>query len=250
MGVLNVTPDSFSGDGFEGNPDEAARRAASCVGAGADVLDIGGESTRPGYQPVELEEEIRRVIPAIRGARSATDIPISVDTTKAEVAMRALEAGATIVNDVSGASSADMLDVVAEHGAGMVIVHHGKGWAGEDTVHSVARALHSSVERAVGRGIALHQIAVDPGLGFGKNWRENFQIIRRLSELRSIGLPILVGPSRKGMIGRVLGVAVDDRLEGGLALTVLCVANGADVVRVHDVQEMSRAARMVDTLSR
>lgn len=250
MGVLNVTPDSFSGDGFDGNPREAARRAELCERAGADVVDVGGESTRPGFRAVAVDEELRRVIPAIRGARRATDVPISIDTTKPEVARQALQAGATIVNDVSGATQVAMLDVIVSHGAGMVLVHQGKGNSGENVIRAVVRGLTDSVERAIARGVSRDRIVVDPGLGFGKTWRENFEIMRQLQELRSIGLPILVGPSRKAMIGRVLGVSVADRMEGTLALTVLCIANGADMVRVHDVREMSRAARMADALGR
>lgn len=250
MGVLNVTPDSFSGDGFAGDPAEAGERVVRCVQEGSDLIDIGGESTRPGYRPVSLEEELRRVIPAIRGARAATEVPISVDTTKPEVARRALDMGAKIVNDVSGASSDEMLQVVGERAAGLVLVHQGKGDPGDDVVAAVTRGLNAAVERAGHYGVPERHIVVDPGLGFGKTWRENFEILRRLRELRSLGLPILVGPSRKGMIGRVLGVGVRDRMEGTLALVTLSIANGADVVRVHDVQQMSRAARMADALIR
>jgi dihydropteroate synthase len=250
MGVLNVTPDSFSGDGFDGDPAEAERRVVECVQAGAGLIDIGGESTRPGYQPVALDDELNRVIPAIRSARAATDVPISVDTTKPEVARRALEMGANIVNDVSGAGQEEMLRLVAEQRAGLVLVHQGKGDPGEDVVTAVLRGLGAAVERAGRHGIPDQHIVVDPGLGFGKTWRENFEILRRLRELCSLSLPVLVGPSRKGMIGRVLGVGVKDRIEGSLALTSLAIANGADAVRVHDVQQMSRAARMTDALAR
>jgi dihydropteroate synthase len=250
MGVLNVTPDSFSGDGFVGDTGEAARRALACQAAGADVIDIGGESTRPGYSPVPEDEELARVIPAIEAAAAVVDVPISVDTTKVEVARRALEAGAGIVNDVSGEADDAMLRLVGERGAGLVLVHHGRGRPGEDVLAVVHRGLKRAIDRACRCGVDVESIVVDPGLGFGKTWRENFEIFRRLSELTSLRRPILVGPSRKGMIGKVLGGGVADRLEGTLALVTLSIAAGADMVRVHDVRAMTRAARMTDALSR
>ncbi len=250
MGVLNVTPDSFSGDGIIGDAEEVARRAGACRDAGSDVIDIGGESTRPGYSPVPLEEEMERVIPAIEAAAATVDVPVSVDTSKVEVARRALQAGASIVNDVSGASSDAMLRLVAARGAGLVLVHHGRGRPGEDVVGMVLEGLEREIDRACRAGVALDSIVVDPGLGFGKTWRENFEIFRRLPELKSLGRPILTGPSRKGMIGKVLGVGVTDRREGTLALVTLSIAGGADMVRVHDVREMARAARMTDALTR
>lgn len=250
MGVLNVTPDSFSGDGFRGNETEEARRAQACWSAGADVVDIGGESTRPGYTPVSIEEELTRVIPAVRAASAVVDAPISVDTTKVEVADQALRAGASIVNDVSGVCTDSMLRLVAEYAAGLVLVHHGRGRSGEDVLTVVKDGLQRAMERALGFGVAQDSIVVDPGLGFGKTWRENFEIFRRLRELKSLGAPILVGPSRKGMIGKVLGVGVADRVEGTLALVTLSITQGADMVRVHDVEAMLRASRMTDILVR
>ena len=249
MGVLNVTPDSFSGDGIYMRPEEAAERAAAMVEAGAEVLDLGGESTRPGYSPVDLDEEIVRVIPALRAIVRRVEVPISVDTTRAAVAEQALAEGASIINDVSGLSDPRMLHVVAEARASLVIVHHGGRQHGSLVPSVVAQLRHLVVE-AEASGVDPRAIAVDPGLGIGKGWRENFEIMRDLEALAVLGKSILVGPSRKGMIGRVLGVDVHDRLEGSIALLSLCVAKGADIVRVHDVQEMVRAARVMDALVR
>lgn len=248
MGVLNVTPDSFSGDGFTGEPHEAARRAERAALDGADILDIGGESTRPGYSPVDVAEELRRALPAVQAARRAVGIPISIDTTKVAVADAALEAGASIVNDVSGGADPDMTALVAERGASLVVVHHGRAHTLRDLVTAVISDLERMTNRAIDAGVPPSHLVVDPGLGFGKTWKENFEIMRRLPEVKSLGLPILVGPSRKGMIGKVLGVPVADRVEGTLALVALAVVGGADIVRVHDVREMSRAVRMIGVL--
>lgn len=217
---------------------------------GADVLDIGGESTRPGFRDVPAEDEIRRVVPAVEAVSAAVGVPVSIDTRKAIVARRALSAGAVIVNDVSGLSDPEMLGVVAESGALLVIVHGTSIPPGHDGVTCLRRDLASLAERAVDGGVPESRIMLDPGLGFGKRWTENFAILRRLSELKDLGFPIMVGPSRKGMIGKVLGVDVHDRLEGTIALVCIAVANGADMVRVHDVQENVRAARMMDALVR
>jgi dihydropteroate synthase len=248
MGVLNVTPDSFSGDGFTGEPREAARRAERAALDGADIIDIGGESTRPGYSPVDVAEELRRALPAVQAARQAVDIPISIDTTKVAVAEAALAAGASIVNDVSGGMDLDMTALVAEHGAALIVVHHGRADTSRDLVAAVISDLERMTNRAINAGVPPSRLVVDPGLGFGKTWKENFEIMRRFPEVKSLGLPVLVGPSRKGMIGKVLGVPVTDRVEGTLALVALAAVAGADIVRVHDVREMSRAVRMIGAL--
>lgn len=250
MGVVNVTPDSFSGDGIEEDLAEVMARARLCQTGGADVIDVGGESTRPGHVRVSLAEEMRRVIPAIEAVYSVVTVPISIDTTKAPVAREALRAGASIVNDVSGSADEETLHAVADSGAGLVLVHHGRGAPRDDVVTVVRDGLERQVERARAAGISRNSIVIDPGLGFGKTWRENFYILRRLQELRALELPIMVGPSRKGMIGKVLGVGVADRTEGTLALVSVAIAHGVDIVRVHDVKEMNRAARMMDRLIR
>lgn len=250
MGALNATPDSFSGDGLADDPSALLARARAMVDAGADMLDIGGESTRPGFRDVPAEEEMRRVLPVVERVARSLAIPVSIDTRKAEVAHAALGAGASIVNDVSGLADPEMVSVVSEAGAGLVIVHGARAEPGEDVVRGILRGVDRLVEDAVRAGVAPENIIVDPGLGFGKGWRENFVVFRRLPELRRLGLPILVGPSRKGMIGKVLSVDIHDRLEGTITLVSIAIAHGADAVRVHDVRENVRAVRMMDALVR
>jgi dihydropteroate synthase len=178
------------------------------------------------------------------------DVPLSIDTRKAVVAREALQAGALIVNDVSGLADSEMAQVVAEAGARLAIVHGSRIDDREDLIHALISDLSDLVERALRAGVSQRNIILDPGLGFGKGWLENFEILRRLSELRRLGLPLLVGPSRKGMIGKVLGVDVHDRLEGTIALVTIAIAHGVDMVRVHDVRENVQAARMADVLAR
>lgn len=250
MGVLNVTPDSFSGDGLYRQPDSAVERALRMIADGADILDIGGESTRPGHAMVSEAEEIERVIPVLEALRPVTAVPISVDTTKPGVARRALDAGATIINDVSGLEDPEIARRVAASGAGLVITDALRRARGVDLVADVVRNLAERVDRAQDQGVPSDRLIVDPGFGFGKGWCENFAIMRRLPALRVLAKPILVGPSRKGMIGRVLAVPVEDRIEGTVALTGVCIAGGADIVRVHDVRVVARAARMMDAIVR
>lgn len=250
MGVINVTPDSFSGDGLYKRWEDVALRAEHLVAAGADVLDVGGESTRPGYQPVAADEELSRVIPAVRLLRQRVDVPISVDTSKSQVAHAALGEGASIVNDVSGLRDAAMLREVAEAGASIVLVHWGRRAPSGDLLLDIVQELQRKVCAAIEAGVQRAHILVDPGLGMGKGWHENFEIMRRLPEVRAIDLPVAIGPSRKGMIARVLGGEPWNRLEGSAALTALCVARGADLLRVHDVKEMSRVARVIDAIVR
>ena len=250
MGVLNVTPDSFSGDGRFGSVDAAVLAGEQLAADGADLLDVGGESTRPGHTAVSAEEELERVIPVVQALSKRVRVPISVDTSKAGVARDAVAAGATIINDVSGLRDPDMLRVAATTGASLVLVHPGGADRCEDLMHVVLAALRHRVETALRAGVQRDHLMVDPGLGFGKNWLDNFELIRRLSELRQLGLPVLVGPSRKGMIGKVLGTEPGDRLEGTIALTALCISAGADVLRVHDVRELKRAVVLLDALAR
>jgi len=270
MGVINVTPDSFSGDGLHRRWEDIAARAAAMEEGGADVLDIGGESTRPGYQPVEEGEELARVLPAIRRVRQCVSVPISIDTSKAAVARAALDEGASIVNDVSALADDDMIRVVAEAGASLVLVHRGATEVETDMLDLIVDGLRRQIQRAEEGGVPPQNVIVDPGLGIGKGWRrgpgataivakprENLEIVRRLPELTVLQKPVLVGPSRKGMIRRVLGEgdSAADRarsglLEGTLALVALSIAGGADVVRVHDVKEMARTAAMMDAIVR
>lgn len=245
-----MTPDSFSGDGLLGDREGLERQAREMQADGADILDVGGESTRPGFRPLSVEEEIERIVPAFTSLAAHTRVPLSVDTSKPEVASAALRCGATVINDVTGGRDRRMLEVAAEYDAHLVIVHGEAVSGGDDLMSSVLHTLEVRIREAVDAGVRREHIIVDPGLGFGKGWRENFLLLRRLPELRSLDAPVLVGPSRKGMIGRVLGVDVGDRVEGTLALVSLAIAGGADMIRVHDVRPMARAARMTDAIVR
>lgn len=250
MGVVNVTPDSFSGDGIAGNPDAVLRRGRQLVIEGADLVDVGGESTRPSYTPVPLEEELARTIPAIKLLARDCPLPLSIDTTKAEVARLAVQAGVSVVNDVSGLRDESMLEAVAGSGCGLVLVHNSPATDAPNVTSFVFDGLAQLVQRAVDAGVASDSLIVDPGLGFGKTWRQNLEILNRLSELRALGLPLLIGPSRKATVSRVLGVGVHDRLEGTAALVAVGIAHGADAVRVHDCLQMHRVARMMDVVVR
>ncbi|MGI8826962.1 MAG: dihydropteroate synthase [Chloroflexota bacterium] len=245
MGIVNVTPDSFSGDGLLDQCERVVELAERMVAEGAAILDVGGESTRPGHTPVSLDEELRRVIPAIRELSKRFSLPISVDTSKAEVARRALSEGAAIVNDVSGLRDTRMIEVAAGAGARLILVHHGVPKA-DDVMGDVVAALGRLVQNAEQRGVRAGNIVVDPGLGIGgKDWRSNFVIVRNLASLSILGKPVLVGASRKGMISRVLGSDVQDRLAGSLALATMCIAGGASIVRAHDVAETVDVAKMM-----
>ncbi|MGH2441592.1 MAG: dihydropteroate synthase [Chloroflexota bacterium] len=248
MGVVNATPDSFSGDGLLGSPEGIETRIAELVARGADIIDVGGESTRPGFTQVPAAMEIDRVLPFIGAITAPSRVPVSIDTTKAVVARQAIAAGATIVNDISGLSDPDMAWTVAAQQSGLAIVHNHPIDAGQDLVAGMLRHLDMRVNIALKAGVPQSHIVIDPGLGMGKDWRANLKIVQRLAEFRALGLPLLVGPSRKGTIGKVLGVGVDDRVEGTASLVAVCIAHGADIVRVHDVQEMARVARMTDAL--
>jgi dihydropteroate synthase len=250
MGVVNVTPDSFSGDGIMDDREAILRRGRQLVVEGADLVDVGGESSRPSYVSVPLEAELERVLPAIRLLAEHCPLPLSVDTTKAEVARLAVEAGASVVNDVSGLRDASLLDVVAASGCSLVLVHNSSAVGVQDVVTFVIDGLAALARRANRAGVAGHALIVDPGLGFGKTWRQNLEILNRLSELRTLGLPVLIGPSRKATISRVLGVGIHDRLEGTAALVAIGIAHGADAVRVHDCLRMRRVADMMDAVTR
>ena len=256
MGIVNVTPDSFSGDGLAGDPSAAIERGAAMVQQGADLLDVGGESTRPGAEAVSAEDECARVLPVIEALAQRVEAPISVDTAKAEVARRALAAGASMVNDVSGLrGDPDLAPVAASAGAALVAMHM-KGTPRdmqrdpryENLMDEIAEYLAESVEIAAAAGVPRDRVVVDPGIGFGKTVEHNLEILRRLRELRSLGQPVLIGTSRKSLIGKVLDLPADQRLEGTAATVALAIAHGADIVRVHDVREMSRVARMCDAI--
>jgi dihydropteroate synthase len=251
MAVINLTPDSFSGDGLAGKPEAALATALTAVAGGAVMLDLGAESTRPGHVRITEDEELGRLLPVLSAIQARTDVLISVDTSRAAVADAALRAGANIVNDIRGfTADPEMSAVVAKAGVPAIIMHDVAPEPGVDLVASLLRELSRRLDAAVLAGVQFERLIVDPGFGFGKDWRQNLELLRRLGELRALGRPILAGTSRKSTIGRVLGLPEDDRLEGTAATVCLAIAGGADIVRVHDVRVMSRLARMTDAVVR
>lgn len=255
MGILNVTPDSFSGDGLLTADEPVAVAVAAArrmVAEGADILDIGGESTRPGHGAVGVDEEIARVVPVIAAVRAALpDTPISVDTTKPAVADAAVDAGADLINDVWGVGTDDSLArLAAARGVPLVIMHNRTKPVYDDLMGEIVADLAAAVERAVGLGVRPSDVIVDPGFGFGKTAEHNLVVLRDLAHLRRLGHPILLGASRKSTLGRVLDLPAEDRLEATIATTAIGIMGGADVVRVHDVQANVRAARLTDAVVR
>lgn len=250
MGILNVTPDSFSDGGRYVDPDQAVRHALQMVEDGADLIDIGGESTRPGYEPVSAEEELRRIIPVIEALhRAAPHIPISVDTYKAEVAREAIRAGAHIMNDIwGGKKDPDMLQAAAELGCPVILMHNRKDMNYGDFTADVVRDLQESVELALKAGVAGERIILDPGVGFAKNLPENLQIMTQLDRLVGIGYPVLLATSRKKFIRTVLDLPVGDVVEGTAATVAFGIAQGCQIVRVHDVKQIKRTVDMCDAM--
>jgi dihydropteroate synthase len=258
MGILNVTPDSFSDGGRWFDPETAVRHGLDMAADGADVVDVGGESTRPGSDAVEEADERDRVVPVIkRLAAELPGVPISIDTRKAAVAEAALDAGATIVNDVSAGADPRMFEVARAANAGLVLMH----MRGEpktmqqaphydDVVTEVRSYLADRIETAVAAGIAREAICVDPGLGFGKTEKHSLLLMKETAALVELGRPVLVGPSRKSFIGHVVGAEVTDRLEGTLGAVAFMASRGAHVVRVHDVREAALVLRVVDAILR
>jgi len=244
MGIVNVTPDSFSDGGRFLDPAAAVAHGLELVHQGADLLDVGGESSRPGSRPIPLEEELARVLPVVRGLAAATDVPLSIDTTKAEVADQALHAGAHAINDVTAlGGDAAMAEVVRRHGAGLVLMH-AQGTPAtmqvdpryDDVVREVVEFLEARLQRAIELGIAGSQVVLDPGIGFGKTLEHNLLLLGDLGRLRRAGRPVLLGVSRKGFLGQLLGREVGARLAGALACVCLAMADdSAQVLRVHDV---------------
>jgi len=255
MGILNITPDSFSDGGRHRDPAGAIEAARALVAAGADLLDIGGESTRPGSQPVPAAEQLRRILPVISGA-AGLGVPLSVDTTSARVAREALAAGAAIVNDISGLRfEPELADVVQEAGAGLILMHS-RGTPRDmqhdpryhNVVTEVIEELDEACRRATDRGVGAAHIVVDPGIGFAKSMSHNLELLRHLDRLVIRGRPVLVGVSRKSFIGRILDAGIEERLEGSLAAATAAVLSGAHVVRVHDVAATVRAVRVADAI--
>ena len=272
MGIINVTPDSFSGDGALRGADadwaaQAVAQGQAQAAAGAHVLDVGGESTRPGSQAVPLAEELRRVLPVVAGLAKTVAVPISIDTYKAETARQALDAGATMINDVWGLRMDPAMGrLAAERGAPLVVMHNrsrpkdaaqsaqlGGRYVGvdyTDLMVDIARELGESVQIALRAGVPEDHIIVDPGIGFGKTVEQNLELVDRLSELLALGYPLLVGPSRKSFVGYTLNLPPEQRLEGTAAAVALAIDRGADIVRVHDVAAMARVAVIADAIVR
>jgi dihydropteroate synthase len=251
MGIVNVSPDSFSGDGLA-TTEAAVSQARRMVADGADIIDVGGESTRPDSQPVGASEEIRRIVPVIGQLNKDLAVPISVDTYKYEVALAAVDAGADILNDIWGLKRDSRLaGLAAERSLPIVITSNQRE---QPCDGDIMAAILSDLKHATGlckdTGVRREQIIIDPGVGFGKTVAQNLEIIRRLHELKALGFPVLLGTSRKSFIGRTLGLPENERLEGTAATVALGIANGADIVRVHDVREMVRVARMTDAIVR
>ena len=255
MGILNATPDSFSNDGLLAVDDPIATAVAAgrrMVDEGADLLDVGGESTRPGHAPVDAEEERRRVVPVVAALRAALPrTPISVDTTKPEVAEAALDAGADLLNDVWGVGPDDaMARVAAARAVPLVVMHNRAEPRHADLIAEVVADLRVALDRAIRLGVDGQRLIVDPGFGFGKTPAQNLVLVRELGALRTLGRPILIGTSRKSTLGRILDLPVGERLEATLATTALGIAAGADMVRVHDVRANVRVARVSDAIIR
>ncbi|MFQ5401340.1 MAG: dihydropteroate synthase [Anaerolineae bacterium] len=270
MGILNATPDSFSGDGLlqaDAVVEKAVLQATQFVADGADILDIGGESTRPGSTPVTAEEELRRVLPIIKAVRAVVDVPISIDTYRARVAQEALVAGANWINDVWGLRmDPDMAAVAAAAGCPLIIMHNrskpgsvvqearlgGRYLSAQydDLFADIMRELEEGIALALAAGVRQSQIIIDPGIGFGKTLSQNRQLIRELGRFKQMGYPILIGTSRKSFIGHALDLPPGDRVEGTAATVAIGIDRGADIVRVHDVKAMTRVARMTDKLVR
>ncbi|MCH7842593.1 MAG: dihydropteroate synthase [Chloroflexi bacterium] len=251
MGIINVTPDSFSGDGLGSDVAAAVDLALRFQDEGADILDIGAVSTRPGHQQVSEDEELRRLMPALEAVAKRVKLPISVDTYNAAVARRAVDAGAVIINDIWGLKADPMLaKVAADTGAGLVLMHNQRGTEYRDLLPDVVSSLESSVGTALEAGVPQVNIIIDPGIGFGKTPDHNLEILARIDILKSIGCPILVGASRKSTLGLLLDLPPGQRVEGTAATVSLAIAGGADLVRVHDVKEMVRVCRVADAVVR
>jgi dihydropteroate synthase len=248
MGIINVTPDSFSGDGVSDHG-AAVEQGLRMVAHGADLLDVGGESTRPGHEPVTAELELERVLPVVDRLAREGGVPVSIDTWKLPVAEAAVKAGATIINDVWGLQrSPGLAELAAREGLGLVLMHNQSGTQYTDLMGELLASLRQSMARADAAGVPADRVIVDPGIGFGKTAEQNVVVLRRLAELGALDRPLLVGTSRKSFIGRILDLPVDDRLEGTAASVAVAILRGADIVRVHDVQAMVRVARVTEAL--
>ena len=251
MGIINVTPDSFSGDGLADDIPAVVDLALRFQSEGADILDVGAESTRPGHRPVPVFEELRRLMPTLEALAAAVTLPISVDTHKAPVAREAVRAGACIINDVWGLKADPAIaEVAAESGAGLVLMHNQSGARYSQLLPGVMASLSESVTLALNAGVAADSLIIDPGIGFGKTADQNLEVLHNLERFRALGYPLLVGASRKSTLGRLLDRPPDQRLEATAAAVAIAIAGGADMVRVHDVKAMVRVCRVSDAIVR
>lgn len=251
MGIINVTPDSFSGDGLGDDIEAVIAQAQRFADEGADILDIGGESTRPDAATVTVEEELRRVIPVIERLAGEVKLPLSIDTYHSEVAQRAISAGARMINDIWGLKhDPGLADIAARERIPIILMSNQRQTGSKDIIPDIIVDLRKSMDLAIERGVARENIILDPGIGFGKTVEQNLEILRRLEELKSLKRPLLTGTSRKSMIGLVLDLPPEERLEGTAATVAISVARGADIVRVHDVRQMVRVCRMSDAIIR
>lgn len=249
MGILNVTPDSFSDGGKWDGPDQALRHVEEMVRSGADIIDIGGESTRPGYVMISDQEEIERVAPVIEAVKAEFDVPVSLDTYKGTVAKAGISAGADLINDIWGLKFDDKIaGVIAENRLPCCLMHNRKDTAYRDFIQDLTDDLKRSLSLAAEAGIESDRIILDPGIGFAKSYEQNLEAIGRLEELKTLGCPVLLGCSRKSVIGLTLDLPVDQRMEGTLATTVVAVMKGCMFVRVHDVKENVRAIKMAEAV--
>jgi len=251
MGIINLTPDSFSGDGLGGDVATALSQAKRFQEEGADIIDVGGESTRPGATQVSANEELRRVIPVLERLSAEISLPISIDTYKSEVARQALEAGANMLNDVWGLKQdLKLAKLAAEKSVPLILMHNQQGTSYQQFIPEVMASLKQSLKLALDWGVAWENLIIDPGIGFGKTLEHNLEILRCMEEFKTLGRPILLGTSRKSLIGRVLNLPPQERIEGTAATVAIGIAKGADIVRVHDVAQMVRICRMSDAIIR
>ena len=251
MGIINVSPESFSGDGFDSDIAGVIKRGLTFQAEGADILDLGAQSTRPGHLEITEKAELDRLIPALDALVNNVDIPISVDTYKPEVAKAALESGASIINDIWGLKhDPNMAQIAAEHEAPIILMHNQSTTDYNDLIANILESLNYSIELALQYGVSKTNIIVDPGIGFGKTPDQNLEIIKRLNEFLTLGVPILIGTSRKSTIGYILDTPPNERLEGTASTIALSIAAGVDIIRVHDVREMVRVSRMTDAIIR
>ena len=252
MGILNITPDSFSDGGKFNSIESALNHAKKMISEGADIIDLGAESTRPGHTYVDVDEELKRIIPVIKKLKEEINTPISVDTYKSKVAQESLKLGVEMINDIWGLQKDnDMANVIAKYNAYVCIMHNQENTDYKnDIMESIKEFLSKSIDIALSAGINKEKIIIDPGIGFGKTFEQNLEVLKRLSELKTLGYPILLGTSRKSVIGNILGVEPKERVEGTIATTVLGIRDGVSIVRVHDVLENLRAAKVADELYR